>query len=220
MAEPGTQVTVVQEQEKSRVQKLKEFIGIGKTPSAIRDSERFERLGLLPYPRDQQLDFRMQVKQKAQNVVNGIYAEIYQKKIALLVNLDNTMNQEERKKILEELEKLRTVDTPNAQKKAIQILSDAFEVAGLPWYKGLDKPRLQKKYLAYRKVVSCYGNIPSIYKVLDYGTHTLQGQSYASEEVAPQTPVLMETKPVTHIYENVGATPLNPRPTHIGTKSE
>ena len=96
MAESETNVTIVQEKEKSKVQRVREFLGIGKTASSVRETDRFERLGLLQYPADQQLEFRTRVNAEARVKINRIYAEIYNKKLKLLTELEQVKTPKEK----------------------------------------------------------------------------------------------------------------------------
>jgi len=205
LSETPVEIEVSKEKaERSRFQKFKDFV-TNKSPTSRDESDRFERLGYLKYPMRDQLDFRLFALKNALKGIEGQYAEVYKKRLALIDKLEKAKTDEQKTHLKEIIKFTEDVTMRDLKRKAIDKLGDTFELMGGPWYKGLDKPRLGKKMLAYQKVLSCYGEVPAIHKVLKYGTHVLLNFSWAREDVEPETPVLMETR--TSIQTQGGGAP-------------
>ena len=194
MAQEAVPVTLVEKEQKGKVQKIKEFLGIGKTASALKESDRFERLGYFQYPKDQQLDFRIKNLFVTLRKIANNYTRLYQQRENLIASLGKTTSPIEVDQIQRQLDAIQHIQYPALQRKATDELSDAFEVYSAPWCRGLSNPRLAKKIKAYYKVLCHFGQIPSIYRILNYLTHLLLNQSWMPEDVQAQTPLLFETR--------------------------
>lgn len=194
MSNEGAEIVVSNEKKTpSRFEQLKRW-ALGKAPTTKEQSDRFEKLGYLKYPMRQQLDYRLFALEGSLQGIEKEYREVYEARKTLIKKLEIATTDEEKTHLKEVLEFTDNVVMRDLKQKAIDQLADTFELMGGPWFKGLDKPRLSKKMLAFQKIISAYGEVPAIYKVLRYGTHVLLNLSWAKEDVEPETPVLMETR--------------------------
>ena len=188
MSENTTEVKVVQEKEKSLWQKTKERLG-KPTKQSLTDSERFSRLGYIQYPRRQQLDHRVK---DLSSILDSVEAD--------LDEIDRKMMAGE--------------PIPPGAYAPIKKLFRAFMVMGSPWFRGLDNRELAKKAVAFFRLETLVGHIPSFYPDLKFCTETLINLSWQAVDVIAETPVQFETK--VSVLPSSGASPLNPNPQHIG----
>ena len=193
MSENPVEVKVVEEPKKGKMQKVKDFFGIGKTQATVKESDRFQRLGYLQYPMEQKLDFRIINLRKTLTVITDNYGLLYERRRTLLDKLAMAENKEQIHQIQAQLDVLKN-QFRDLQTLSIQQLSHAQELTSAPWCRGLDKPRMAKKIREFQKVLSLYGEIPNVYPVLRYGTHLLINQSWSSEDVGSQAPLMFETR--------------------------
>ena len=135
----------------------------------LKDSDRFSRLGLLPYPTRQQLEYRLgkltstlaEIEVNFQTIVGGEITDSEQRQFAFI---------------------------------HISKLFSAFMEMAAPWCQGLDDERMAVKVERYSRLSSGYGYLPSMYPTLKWLTETLINFSWRVIHTIPDTPVLMETR--------------------------
>lgn len=186
--------------ERGTWQKFKDW-ATRRKPSSIRASDRFQSIGLLKYPQREQMDYRLFTLNETLGSIDTEYAAVFQKRTSMIETEMRKRTEGKEALTITQIDELLAQDLRDIQQKAIKKLSDTFHEAGAPWYRGLDNPRLSRKALAYHKILTCFGDMPAIYKVLNYGTNVLLDMSWTDKDVTPDTPVLMETNMTKQIMQ-------------------
>ena len=192
-------------EERSRWQKFTDFVKHRK-PSTVRESDRFSSIGLLKYPQRGQMDYRLFALNETLENIDEEYAKVFQKRMNMIEAEMRKRGNGDEALTISQIDDLLAEELRDIQQKAIKKLSSTFHEAGAPWYRGLDNPRLSRKALAYHKILTCFGDMPAIYKVLNYGTNVLLDMSWSDKDVTPDTPVLMETKMQQVVQPGYGGT--------------
>lgn len=169
MSEKPVEVKVVQEQEKSRWQKFMDIITRKKAPTTVEESDRFSKLGYLPYPKRQQLDMRLFTL------------------MDILGEIEDDLKEMEKKQLAGE-------DLKPYAYRSIKRLFRAFMTVGSPWFRGLDNRELAKKAVDFFELETMIGHLPAFYPDLKLCTETLINLSWQAIDVTAETPVLFETR--------------------------
>lgn len=182
-----------EEQEKGKIERFTDWV-LRRKPQAIQQAKRFYDIGLLKYPEREQLDFRIFNYDQTIAKIDSMYAEVYAKRTRMLID-------EERKKLegkpalsKSQIDDIISEELRSIQQLSIKKLESVFSETGSPYFRGIDSPRLTKKALQYRKILACFGDNPSVYPILNYGTNVLLDVSWRDKDVSPEPKVLMETK--------------------------
>lgn len=150
-------------------QRLKVALTGRHPPTALQESKRFTKIGLIQYPQTHDRHLR-------------------------LFYLMNVL--EEIEDDLEEMETMTDVERGKRIARHIKKQYRAFMSMGSPWIRGLSNRELAHKQNRFFELLMRAGHLPSFYPDIKCCGDILLSYSWQAIDVTPQGPVLFETKAV------------------------